>query len=88
MISNVHVITHNPSTNSTYLSPDYRSEFSNAVVSKKGMLMKDILSCGLGYNHIKKVNMSNYCKRTIGDLPAGVSPLPDFEVFNCNKYSS
>ncbi|XP_063677465.1 transient receptor potential cation channel subfamily M member-like 2 isoform X3 [Bolinopsis microptera] len=55
------------------------SETCNAVVSKKGMLMKDILSCGLGYNHIKKVNMSNYCKRTLGDLPPGVSPLPDFE---------
>jgi hypothetical protein len=60
---------------------DFRSELSGALVSKKGNLMKEILSCGLGYHHIKKVNMASYCKRTVGEFLDGASPLPDFEVF-------
>ena len=56
------------------------------LVSKKGNLMKEILSCGLGYHHIKKVNMANYCRRpnVYGDMQDGTSLLPDFEV--CTLY--
>ena len=44
--------------------------------------MKEILSCGLGYHHIKKVNMANYCRRpnVYGSMQDGVALLPDFEV--------
>ena len=59
----------------------FRSERSGDLLSKKGNLMKEILSCGLGYHHIKKVNMTNYClNRHARDLSHDVAPLPDFEV--------
>ena len=44
-------------------------------------MIKEILNCGLGYNHIKKENERNYYRAGTQD---GWGNSPDFEVNGCD----
>ena len=49
-------------------------------VSKKGNILEELLNCGLGYYHIKRMNMSNYFEGTITSTVHGQAWTPHFEV--------
>ena len=58
----------------------FRTTQKTALVSKKGVFLKEILSCGKGYYHQKKIATDNFYYSRPGGPKEFEINTPDFKV--------